>query len=378
MTQTCLLRIAVAAIGLACVAMPASAEDLVPRRTIEESETPPTEPSLKAPSDWVLMPIPVSNPSIGTGLAVAALNLFPFGGAKQPSLFGLGGVATDNGSWVVGGGAQLRFDEDRWRVTFGAGIADIHSDFYGIGSSAGDLGASIPIVTHTNAAIGSILRRIGSGFYAGAGVRYAGTRTSFDGEVPPGPLSDFLSQDLKIDTVGVGLIGQYDTRDNSFGPTSGSFGSVKFYRFDEALGSDVEYQKTDGHWNQYFRIGRYGVVAGRVSVCDASNDAPYFDLCQFGQSNDLRGYVSGRYRDHAMYAAQAEYRTPFFRRFGAVVFAGFGEVAPGWGEFGGDRLESSGAGVRFLASEKNRVALSVDYARAGGEDAWYFYIGDAF
>jgi outer membrane protein assembly factor BamA len=355
------------------------AQTLVPRQTAEEGETPPTEPSLKAgASDWVFMPIPISNPSIGTGLAVAALNLFPFGGAKQPSLVGFGAVATDNGSWVVGGGTQLRFDEDRWRVNFGGAVGDIHSDFYGIGENAGDLGASIPIAMRTNAVIGSVLRRIGYGFYAGAGLRYAGTKTVLDGDVPPGPLANLLSAGLTINTMGVGLIGQYDTRDSNFGPRSGAFGSLKFYRFDEALGSDLEYEKTDGQWNQYFGIGRYGVIAARASLCNASGDAPFFDLCQFGQSNDLRGYVSGRYRDHAMYAVQAEYRSPFFHRFGAVVFAGFGQVAPDWGSFGGEFLKSAGTGVRYLASEKNRVTLSVDYSRAKGDDAWYFYIGDAF
>ena len=363
---------------LACLAAPGSAAELIPKQTVEDGETPPTEPSLKAPSDWVFMPIPVSNPSVGTGLAVAGLHLFPFGGASQPSLFGLGAAVTDNGTWIAGGGSQLRFDEDRWRVTFGGAAAGIHSDFYGIGESAGDAGQSIPIVMRTDAAIASALRRVGPGFYAGAGLRYSSTTTTFDGEVPPGPLNDLISQGLTITTVGIGLIGQYDTRDNSFGPRTGSFASVKFYRFDEALGSDVNYEKTDAYWNQYFGIGKYGVVAARISFCDAAEDAPFFDLCQFGQSNDLRGYVSGRYRDHAMYAAQAEYRTPFFHRFGAVVFGGFGAVAPGWGGFGADILKSAGAGVRYLASEKNRVTLSVDYAHAQGEDAWYFYIGDAF
>ena len=339
---------------------------------------PPTEPSLKAPDDWVFMPIPVSNPGIGTGLAVAALRLFPFGGASQPSLFGVGGAATDNGTWIVGAGSLLRLDEDRWRVTFGAGVGDIHSDFYGIGSSAGDAGVSIPIVMGTDAAMGSVLRRFGEGFYAGAGIRYLSTRTSLDGDAPPGPLVDLVSRGVSIDTVGLGLIGQYDTRDNSFGPREGNFASIKLYRFDEALGSDADYEKTDAHWNRYFGLRKFGVLAARVSACDASDDAPFFDLCQFGQNNDLRGYVSGRYRDHAMYAVQAEYRTPFFHRFGAVAFAGFGQVAPDWNGFGKEFLDSAGAGVRYLASEKNRVTLSIDYAHAGGEDAWYFYIGDAF
>lgn len=362
----------------ACIApFQAAAQEIVPNKGVEAVE-PRAEAGLKGGSDWVFMPIPISNPSIGTGLALTALQLFPFGGSSQPSLIGAGAAMTSNGTWVAGAGTQLRFKEDLWRVTFGAGVADVHYDFYGIGEAAGDLGESVPVATRTNAVFGSVLRRIGHGFYAGAGLRYAGTETSLDTDLPPGPIYGSLSQELQIDTVGVSLIGQYDTRDNSFSPSAGSFASLKFYRFDKALGSDLEYKLLDGDWNRYFGIGRYGVIAGRVAVCGASDDAPFFDLCQFGQKKDLRGYVSGRYRDHAMYAAQAEYRTPFFHRFGAVVFAGFGQVAPDWGHFDSDLLTSAGAGLRFLASEKNKVTVSVDYSRVQGEDAWYFYIGDAF
>lgn len=370
------VRGALALFILSC-ALHAAGQEIVSPKGVEEVEPNP-ETGLKAASDWVFMPIPISNPSIGTGLALTALHLFPFGGSSQPSLIGAGAAKTSNGTWIAGAGTQLRLDEDRWRVSFGAGVADVHYDFYGIGEDAGDLGASVPVATKTKAAFGSVLRRIGYGFYGGVGVRYAGTETSLDTDLPPGPTYALLSQELNIDTVGVSLIGQYDTRDHNFSPSAGAFAAVKFYRFDEALGSDLEYELLDGQWNQYFGIGRYGVIAGRVSVCDASDDAPFFDLCQFGQKKDLRGYVSGRYRDHAMYAAQVEYRTPFFHRFGAVVFAGFGQVAPDWGSFGGEMLTSAGAGLRYLASEKNKVTASVDYSRVKGEDAWYFYIGDAF
>ncbi|HVY05659.1 MAG TPA: BamA/TamA family outer membrane protein, partial [Burkholderiales bacterium] len=202
--------------------------------------------------------------------------------------------------------------------------------------------------------------------------------TSLDTGDLSNPLFDRISKELSIDTVGAGLIGQYDTRDNDFGPSRGVFAALKFYHFDKAIGSDFDYNTMDASWNQYFDIGRYGVVGGRVSGCAASDDTPFFDLCQFGQNNDLRGYVSGRYRDHAMYAAQVEYRSPFFHRFGAVVFTGIGQVGPDWGSFSSKLLHSTGAGVRFLASEKNRVTASVDYTRVGGENAWYFYIGDAF
>jgi len=355
----------------------AAALEIGHARGVEEAE-PKEETGLKPASDWVFMPIPISNPSIGTGLALTALHLFPFGGSTQPSLIGAGAAMTSNGTWIAGAGTQLRFKEDLWRVTFGAGVADVHYDFYGIGEAAGDIGASVPVATRTTAMLGTVLRRIGAGFYGGAGLRYAGTETSLDTDLPPGPMYALLSQELNIDTVGVSLIGQYDTRDSSFSPSAGSFASLTLYRFDKALGSDLEYGLLDGQWNKYFGIGRYGVVAGRVSACSASDEAPFFDLCQFGQKKDLRGYVSGRYRDHAMYAAQVEYRSPFFHRFGGVVFAGFGQVAPDWGKFDSDVLSSAGAGLRYLASEKNKVTVSIDYSRVNSEDAWYFYIGDAF
>lgn len=355
----------------------AAGQEIAPVKGVEEVE-PKAETGIKTTSDWVFMPIPISNPSIGTGLALTALHLFPFGGSTQPSLIGAGAAVTSNGTWIAGAGTQLRFKEDLWRVTFGAGIADVHYDFYGIGETAGDIGASVPVATRTNAMFGSVLRRIGAGFYGGAGLRYAGTETSLDTDIPPGPMYSLLSSELNVDTVGVSLIGQYDTRDSSFSPGSGSFASLTLYRFDKALGSDLEYELLDVQWNKYYGIGRYGVIAGRMSACSASDGAPFFDLCQFGQKKDLRGYVSGRYRDHAMYAAQAEYRTPFFHRFGGVVFAGFGQVAPDWGKFASDVLSSAGAGLRYLASEKHKVTASIDYSRVKGEDAWYFYIGDAF
>ncbi len=41
-------------------------------------------------------------------------------------------------------------------------------------------------------------------------------------------------------------------------------------------------------------------------------------------------------------------------------------------------LPSAGLGMRFRASEKDRVNLSIDYARGKDSDAWYFRIGEAF
>jgi len=76
---------------------------------------------------------------------------------------------------------------------------------------------------------------------------------------------------------------------------------------------------------------------------------------------------------------QIEYRWRFLQRWGMVAFAGIGQVAPELFEMNGDNiLPSYGVGIRFTASESNRINLGVDYARGEDSDAWYFRIGEAF
>ncbi len=121
------------------------------------------------------------------------------------------------------------------------------------------------------------------------------------------------------------------------------------------------------------------MVALRAYACHASERTPLFDLCLFGSGSDLRGYEVGRYRDRAMFAAQGEYRFPLGGRFGAVVFAGIGKVAPTFSDMSDEAsLPSVGAGVRWLAAETARVNLSVDFARGKDESTLYVYVKEAF
>jgi outer membrane translocation and assembly module TamA len=80
-----------------------------------------------------------------------------------------------------------------------------------------------------------------------------------------------------------------------------------------------------------------------------------------------------------MATVQAEYRWKFAKKWGAVAFAGFGEVAPSWSDFTfEDALPSAGVGLRFKISKTTGLNLSVDYAVGKDSDAWYFYVGESF
>ena len=121
------------------------------------------------------------------------------------------------------------------------------------------------------------------------------------------------------------------------------------------------------------------VFAARVSLCPTTDDTPFFERCQFGSSNDLRGYPVGRYFNDAMYAAQIEYRAPLWkrswrggfrrRRFGGERFGDFGSR---------DTLTAGGVGLRILASRDQRLNVSLDIAFGRDESTLYMYIGEAF
>src|SRR5687768_8898311 len=76
--------------------------------------------------------------------------------------------------------------------------------------------------------------------------------------------------------------------------------------------------KVNAQANIYRPLGPRTVIAGRASLCGVSDGAPFYDLCMYGASNDLRGYETGRYRDGATWAAQVELRQHLFWRIGAA------------------------------------------------------------
>lgn len=326
----------------------------------------------------VAMPIPVSNPAIGNGLGVAAVAIYSPGHSPEPWITGAGGLYTDSKSWAAAVFQKAHLNDDRIRVTAGAGGGDFNLDFYGVGSGAGARDRSIPIDQRAVGAVVEALFRVAPNTYAGVRYRGAHLRTSLDLSQLPFPDLEIPEVELRSQVSALGLSGEYDTRDDQFGPRKGMYGTAQWMVASESLGSDFDYSRIDVAANFYHALSERSVIAGRIALCDVGDRAPFYDLCLFGQNNDLRGYTAGQYRDHSMAAVQVEYRRDLFWRLGGVVFAGVGGVAPSFDKFGSALLPAVGIGLRFKASKQHRVNASVDFAVGEDSQAFYFYIGEAF
>ena len=328
--------------------------------------------------DVVVAPIPISNPTVGSGLAVVVMPFYHLGADSPLSNTAVAAGVTSSGTWGVGVAQSTRLRGDKLRLDGFLGYVDLRYRFYGTGASAGTNGTSVPIMQKALAFAPELLLHVAQRMFVG--LRYRGVRVETaleSGSLPPA-IAEVLPNSITIVSSGFGPKATLDTRDNDMTPSSGALVELRTNFADKSFGSDFDYQTYDLGANYYRRTGP-GVLALRGYACQASGSTPLFDLCLFGSGGDLRGYEVGRYRDRAMVAAQAEYRFPLGGRFGAVVFGGWGKVAPSFSDMGEEPdLPSIGAGVRWLASEKARVNLSIDVARGRDATSFYVYVKESF
>jgi outer membrane protein assembly factor BamA len=366
------------AIALAC-ASPALAEPATESQTAIGK---PVEDAGKANPglSFVAMPIPVSNPAIGNGLAVAALMIFTPSGSPRPWTTGAGGVYTDTKSWGVAAFQKAYIDDDRFRVTAGGGGGVFNVKFYGIGQAAGSQGRYVNLEQDAAGGIVEGLVRVAPKVHVGLRYRGAVVDSKFKFP-PPADRPDFQLPELSVKSAisQLGFSGEYDSRDNEYNPNTGVYAHTEWLFAEKWLGSDFKYDLLNAAVNGYHRIDDKSLIAWRGSLCHAGDGAPFYDICNFGANNDLRGYPAGQYRDQAMFALQTEYRRHLFWRFGGTAFVGVGEVARSFGKMNGsDLLPAAGLGLRIEASKKYKVNASIDFAVGDHVSAAYFYIGEAF
>lgn len=334
----------------------------------------------KKRGEFAFAPIPMVNPSIGNGGGAAVLYTTRLGNddVSPPSSFGGGGFGTGRGSWALGFGGRLYLHEDRYRILVGAGGGELNYNFFGTGSAAGEAGISIPLSQRSRAFLIEPKIRIFPKWYLGPRYHLITNRISLgSSKFDPAKLPIPLPQDVKFQTAALGIRLQRDSSDSPFYPRHGSLVDLTTDFFGPAVGGDRTYQSLVLSYDKYLSVASKNVFAVHASMCVASDKAPFFDLCQFGLSSDIRGYQVGQYRDNRMLVGQAEYRRELFWRLGAVAFAGAGAVGSDFGNFG-DAQPGGGFGLRFVLAKKNHINLRADYAWGNNSHASYVSIGEAF
>ena len=336
----------------------------------------------KRSGEFVAAPIPIFSPTIKSGLVFVGGYIFPFSKKDKvspPSMIGGVGFATSNDSWAAGLGGRIYFKENRYRATVGGGSGAVYFNLYGVGPGAGDKGQSVPVVTRGKFFFAEFLRNVGWNVFVGPRYQMAQLKAGLVVSTSRPDIDDLLKNLLNARHSALGFRVLRETRDNTFYPKHGGQLDMIGDFFAQSLGSKFTYQSYSFSINRYGSFARNQVIAYRFTACGVNGRAPFYALCKFGVSNDLRGYEGGRYLDRRMFATQIEYRLVLPKRFGLVGFGGIGEVAPSVGRFNYDNLlPSGGGGLRFRISKSNHINFRIDYGIGKNGHTWSMGVGEAF
>lgn len=337
---------------------------------------PPPRPAFKRHS-VVALPAVFYTPETRLGGGAAAMHAFRGSAEARPITNGAVLFYTQNRQVTAGFSTDAWLDAGRHHVTASIGYSRFPNKFYGIGNAtpASDSESFTPRAFAIDAAAE---RRIAPGIYLGVAGDVAEGRlveVEAGGALASGAIRG--SEGGRV--AGLGMMLTYDTRDNVVAAERGWYARLGARRYATLLGSEYDFTSLRLDVRRYDTFAGRHVIATQASWSAATGDVPFDRLPKLGGQNLLRGYFEGRYRDREYIAAQAEYRTPTWRRLGLAAFAGAGEVAPRLGALTFDGLHAAaGGGLRVLLSRQERLALRLDFGAGSGTSGMYVTVGEAF
>jgi hypothetical protein len=331
----------------------------------------------KKPKDLLLVPIPMSNPTFGTGLILGGAYFYPQTEAQkeaQPASFtGAAAGYTSKDSWFAGVMQQNYWKEDTWRFTGAAGYVDLNLDLIPTASND-NAEKSVDWLVKGSLFQARISRKLRGNWYLGASVRYLDISQTIGMDIEDED-NDF-NIEAETSALGVGVHLDFDSRDLPSNAFKGRYLELK------AIGSYVSGSEADNYQSYHARFRSYHplrdnlVLAWEVNGCSRSGQVPLWDTCRLG----LRGFPATDYLGKQSLYGQAELRWRIYKQWGMVGFAGAGRMNETLGRYGEDEtIPSYGLGIRFMVMESQRINVRVDYARSDkGNEAWYLSVTEAF
>jgi hypothetical protein len=331
---------------------------------------------------FVVAPLPISSPAVGSGIVPVLGYIFPFSTndkVSPPSTIGAAGLITNNGSRGFAVGGQLFLKQNTYEITSGYVHGNVDYNIYGNGIASN---LKLPLQQTGQAFFGEVLRRVGWKIFVGP--RFI-TGRSFvtivpnSGSLVPIPPEVGLHSNL----TAIGARVTRDTRPNHFYPLSGTFFTFTSDFFSQALDSKYSFQSYRSEFDKYWSLSEKQVIAYDAYFCGTGGAPPFYGNCIYGTSNELRGYTAGKYFTRYSLATQLEYRLVLPKRFGLVVFGGLGGTIPGGSQLlqrvqSGRFLPAGGGGLRYELSKKYHVNLRADIAQGRDGHTFGLGVGEAF
>lgn len=314
----------------------------------------------------------ITEPATGYGAALGLAFLDkPIVGEEagygRPNITVVGGLWTENDSWGALAGDQRYWFDDRLQTTAGIVYFSVNLDFYGIGD---DPALKDHPLRYNMEPKGGLIRgkyRLGdTRVWAGLGYAFWRTLVAFEAPAETPRIPDF---ERESDVGGIMPTLVFDSRDNIFTPTRGTYVEITAGLYDSMFGGDDDFQSVQLVVLQFIPLHAKVYLGLRADGTANFNDCPFYMFPYIS----LRGAAMLRYQGEQAAQVEAELRWQFWKRFSVLGFVGCGAA---WNDF--ERLEkeqtvvTGGPGFRYEVARDYGIHAGVDFGF--GPDDWAFYI----
>jgi outer membrane protein assembly factor BamA len=328
------------------------------------------------------LPLPIFYYTPETGFAGgAAVLLFhrvdSLDREARPSTLLVDFIYTQKKQIIAEANPDVYLDKGRYRITGSITYIKYPQKFYGVGNNTPETYEE----DYTSRAFRitcDAVKRVTGALSAGISVLY---ETRSLAEFEPGRLLEpgTLLGSRGGKTLGLGVVAQWDTRNNAFTPSEGRYCQFSLRSSSSALGSDFDFSSLQVDLREYFGVSETTVLAAQAMATLTNGSVPFHKLAELGGKHMMRGYYEGRYRDKKYLAAQVEYRAPVYWRIGMVLFAGAGDVASTLSAFRlRDLKPSYGFGLRYMFDRAERLNLRLDVGFGRSTSGFYITAMEAF
>lgn len=312
---------------------------------------------------------------LGIGLVAAGLyranandTLLP------PSNVSLFGDVSTVGFYMLGIRGTHIFPQDKYRADYTIYFYSFPCKFWGMGYDMGDNDSNKSDMKRWQARFkASFLFHMGDNLYLGPMVSYdyvIGRRI----ERP-----ELLNgMDQHTWNIGAGFSAVYDTRDVLTYPHRGFYINLSQCFRPRFMGNDYAFSTTELQVDAYQRVWKGAILAEDFRTMLNFGNPSWGMMALLGNSNSMRGYYEGRYRDKHKMEAQVELRQHIWKRNSLTTWVGAGTVFHKFSEMRSRHiLPNFGIGYRWEFKKNVNVRLDYGFGKAG-QTGFLFSINEAF
>jgi outer membrane protein assembly factor BamA len=219
-------------------------------------------------------------------------------------------------------------------------------------------------------------------------VKLGGAAGLLNMNIGPGTDSRFISAekvftpaqapgiDRQSDFYRYGGFGQFDYRDDAFGPRNGGNYVLQYTRYEDRELHLHDFNLVDLDVQQYFGfLNRSRVLAfrahARLTDTRAGQTVPFYLQPLVGGSDDLRGFRAFRFSGNNSFVMNGEYRWAIFSGLDGALFMDAGKVFQRRGQLNFNDLEASaGFGLRFNVRNRTFMRVDVGFSHEGFQ-VWF-------